>query len=116
MRQATERGWQYYEAAKQRTRETAQGAVEQAREYVDDAVQRVSDKMTDYREGGFEKIRADITTYTKREPVLALLIAAGVGILLGLLMRGSTVNVARQADDQAISTSVWRAYGGPTHA
>jgi ElaB/YqjD/DUF883 family membrane-anchored ribosome-binding protein len=105
MRQATERGRQYYEELKDRTRETARGAVQQTREYAEDAVQRASDKMTEYREGGFEKVMADVTTYTQRQPVPALLIAAGVGLLLGLLMRGSVADVARHAYDQAAGSS-----------
>jgi ElaB/YqjD/DUF883 family membrane-anchored ribosome-binding protein len=73
-------------------REYAQGAVEQTREYVqgakdyvEDAVNQARDKMTEYRDGGFEKIKHDLAGYTREQPMTALVIAAGAGLVLGWL-------------------------------
>jgi ElaB/YqjD/DUF883 family membrane-anchored ribosome-binding protein len=73
-------------------REYVQGAVQQtkdyvegARGYVEDAVQQARDKMTEYREGGVEKVRRDVVGYTREQPMAALLIAAGAGLVLGWL-------------------------------
>jgi ElaB/YqjD/DUF883 family membrane-anchored ribosome-binding protein len=70
-------------------REYAQGAVEQTREYVEGAVQQARDKVTDkvaeYREGGFEKVKHDLAGYTREQPMTALLIATGAGLVLGWL-------------------------------
>src|SRR5262245_14757761 len=73
-------------------REYVQGAVQQGREYVEgargyveDAVQQARDKMTEYREGGMDKVRRDVVGYTREQPMAALLIAAGAGLVLGWL-------------------------------
>lgn len=73
-------------------REYVQSAVDQtkdyvdgAREYIGDAVQQARDKMTEYREGGVEKMRHDLAGYTREQPMTALLIAAGAGLVLGWL-------------------------------
>jgi ElaB/YqjD/DUF883 family membrane-anchored ribosome-binding protein len=65
--------------------EYVQGAVQQTREYVEDTVQQARDKMTEYREGGVERVKQDIVHYTRQGPMMALLIAAAAGILLGWL-------------------------------
>lgn len=84
-------------------RDYVQGAVQQtkeyvgeAREYVGDAVQQARDKMTEYRqqardkmteyrEGGIERVKDDVVGYTREQPMTALLIAAGAGLVLGWL-------------------------------
>jgi ElaB/YqjD/DUF883 family membrane-anchored ribosome-binding protein len=73
-------------------KEYVQGAVEQtkeyvegAREYVEDAVQHARDKMSEYRDGGIEKVRHDVAGYTREQPITALLIAVGAGLVLGWL-------------------------------
>jgi ElaB/YqjD/DUF883 family membrane-anchored ribosome-binding protein len=73
-------------------REYVQSAVDQTKDYVEgarerlgDAVQQARDKMTEYREGGVEKMRRDLTGYTREQPMTALLIAAGAGLVLGWL-------------------------------
>jgi ElaB/YqjD/DUF883 family membrane-anchored ribosome-binding protein len=73
-------------------REYVQGAVQQtkdyvegARGYVEDTVQQARDKMTEYREGGMEKVRHDLVGYTREQQVTALLIAAAAGLVLGWL-------------------------------
>jgi ElaB/YqjD/DUF883 family membrane-anchored ribosome-binding protein len=73
-------------------KEYVQGAVKQTKEYVDEArdyvggaVQQARDKMSAYREGGVEKVKHDLVGYTREQPMTALLIAAGAGLLLGWL-------------------------------
>jgi ElaB/YqjD/DUF883 family membrane-anchored ribosome-binding protein len=72
---------EYVHGAVQQTKEYVEGA----REYVGDAVQQARDKMTEYREGGIEKMRHDVVGYTREQPMTALLIAAGAGLVLGWL-------------------------------
>lgn len=57
--------------------------VENAREYVGHTVQQARDKVDEYREGGFERVKGDVTSFTRRQPMTALLVAAGVGLALG---------------------------------
>ena len=85
-------GDQRYDEPKQAARtygseaqEHVQGAVQQTREYVEDTVQQARDKMAEYREGGVERVKQDMVHYTRQEPMIALLIAAVAGLLLGWL-------------------------------
>jgi ElaB/YqjD/DUF883 family membrane-anchored ribosome-binding protein len=71
----------YIQGAVQQTKEY----VESAREYVEDTVQQARDKMAEYREGGVEKVRHDLVGYTREQPMTALLLAAGAGLVLGWL-------------------------------
>lgn len=71
----------YVQGAVTQTKEYVEGA----RGYVEDAVQQARDKMTEYREGGMEKVRRDVVGYTRDQPMAALLIAAGAGLVLGWL-------------------------------
>jgi ElaB/YqjD/DUF883 family membrane-anchored ribosome-binding protein len=73
-------------------KEYVQGAVQQtkdyvagAREYVEDTVQQARDKMSEYSEGGIDRVKRDVTGYTREQPMTALLIAAGAGLVLGWL-------------------------------
>jgi ElaB/YqjD/DUF883 family membrane-anchored ribosome-binding protein len=73
-------------------KEYVQGAVRQtrdyiagAREYVGDTVHQARDKVGAYREGGLEKVKHDVAGYTREQPMVALLIAAGAGLVLGWL-------------------------------
>jgi ElaB/YqjD/DUF883 family membrane-anchored ribosome-binding protein len=72
---------EYVQGAAQQTKEY----VENARVYVGDAVQQARDKMAEYREGGVEKVRHDLVGYTREQPMTALLLAAGAGLVLGWL-------------------------------
>ena len=72
---------EYAQDAVEQTREYVQGA----REYVEDTVQQARDKVTEYREGGFEKVKHDLAGYTREQPMTALLIATGAGLVLGWL-------------------------------
>jgi ElaB/YqjD/DUF883 family membrane-anchored ribosome-binding protein len=64
---------------------TARNQATEAAEYVQGAMQQTREKVAEYREGGFDKIRDDAVAYTRRDPVSALLIAAGVGLVIGWL-------------------------------
>jgi ElaB/YqjD/DUF883 family membrane-anchored ribosome-binding protein len=64
---------------------SAREQAEHAAGYVQDAVQQTRDKVAEYAEGGFERVRDDVVSYTRQQPVNALLVAAGIGLLLGWL-------------------------------
>jgi ElaB/YqjD/DUF883 family membrane-anchored ribosome-binding protein len=63
--------------------------VQQTREYVEGAMQHTRDKMTEYRQGGMDRVQRDLASYTREQPVTALLIAAGAGLVLGWLSAAS---------------------------
>jgi ElaB/YqjD/DUF883 family membrane-anchored ribosome-binding protein len=72
---------EYVHGAMQQTKEYVEGA----REYLGDAVQQARDTMSEYGEGGIKKVRHDVAGYTREQPMTALLIAAGAGLVLGWL-------------------------------
>jgi ElaB/YqjD/DUF883 family membrane-anchored ribosome-binding protein len=72
---------EYVQGAVQQTKEY----VEEAREYIGDAVQQARDKVSEYRDGGVERMRHDVVGYTREQPMTALLIAAGAGLVVGWL-------------------------------
>lgn len=72
---------EYAQEAVDQTREYVQGA----RDYVEGAVQQARDKAMEYRQGGFEKVKHDVAGYTREQPMTALLIATGAGLVLGWL-------------------------------
>jgi ElaB/YqjD/DUF883 family membrane-anchored ribosome-binding protein len=65
----------------------AEQAFERAGVVVKDAVDKTREKVAEYREKGFEQISQDVAEYTRSQPVPALLMAAGVGLALGMLLR-----------------------------
>jgi ElaB/YqjD/DUF883 family membrane-anchored ribosome-binding protein len=54
--------------------------VEQVGAYVKEKV------MTAYSDGGIEQVSQDIAEYTREQPLMALLIASGVGFVVGVLL------------------------------
>src|SRR5262245_46085796 len=87
---------QHIDAAKQGAKDYAseakdyiQGAVHQTRAHVEGTVQQARDKVTEYRDGGFEKMKDDVAWYTREQPMTALLIAAGAGLVVGWLSAAS---------------------------
>ena len=72
---------EYVQGAVQHTKEYVEGA----RDYVEGAVQQARDKMSAYREGGVDRVKNDLVGYTREQPMTALLIAAGAGLVLGWL-------------------------------
>ena len=72
---------EYVQGAVQHTKEYVDGA----RDYVEGAVQQARDKMSAFREGGMDRVKHDVLGYTREQPMTALLIAAGAGLVLGWL-------------------------------
>jgi len=64
---------------------TARAGVEQATEYVQGAIEQTRGKMAEYRDEGFARLKDDVISYTREQPMTALLIAAGTGLLIGWL-------------------------------
>ena len=60
--------------------------LERAGGLVKDAIDKTREKVAEYRERGMEKVTQEVTAYTRNQPVPALLIAAGVGMVLGMLL------------------------------
>ena len=60
--------------------------LERAGAFVKDAVEKTRQKVAEYRERGVEKVTQEVTEYTRSQPVPALLIAAGIGMVLGVLL------------------------------
>ncbi|MGH7321555.1 MAG: hypothetical protein ACRELA_18295 [Candidatus Rokuibacteriota bacterium] len=65
--------------------DTARESVEQAGRYLQSAMEQTRDKVAQYRDQGFDKVKDDAVSYTRQQPVTALLIAAGAGLMLGWL-------------------------------
>jgi ElaB/YqjD/DUF883 family membrane-anchored ribosome-binding protein len=59
----------------------------QAKDYVADKVQVVGDKLKDLQNADLGQIADNAKDYARRNPGQAILISAGVGLLLGLLVR-----------------------------
>jgi ElaB/YqjD/DUF883 family membrane-anchored ribosome-binding protein len=74
----------YVQGVAQQTKDYVEGA----REYLGDAVQQAREKVTEFRDGGMDKVRHDVVVYTREQPMTALLIAAGAGLVLGWLSAG----------------------------
>lgn len=62
------------------------GRSERARAYVKDAFDKTQEKVASYREGGIERASQDIVAYVRSQPKTALLIASGVGLVVGMLL------------------------------
>jgi ElaB/YqjD/DUF883 family membrane-anchored ribosome-binding protein len=61
----------------------------QAKDYVSDKVSVVGDKIKDLGNADLGELAENAKEYARRNPGQALLISAGVGLLLGLVLRGS---------------------------
>ena len=68
-----------------RTTEYVQDGINQAREYAEEAVKRARGTITEFRRRGERTVRQDVPTYVREQPMTALLIAAGIGLLVGWL-------------------------------
>lgn len=60
--------------------------LERASGFVNDAVDKAREKVAEYRERGMEQVTQEVAEYTRSRPVPALLIAAGVGMVFGVLL------------------------------
>ena len=63
-------------------------AANQAKHYVSDKVSVVGDKLKDLQNADLGELAENAKTYARQKPGQALLISAGVGLLLGLILRG----------------------------
>ena len=60
----------------------------QAKDYVSDKVHVVGDKLKDLQNADLNELANNAKDYARKNPGQALLISAGVGLLLGLVLRG----------------------------
>ncbi|HEU5460547.1 MAG TPA: hypothetical protein VFU83_08625 [Pyrinomonadaceae bacterium] len=63
-------------------------AATHAKEYVSDKVSVVGDKIKDLQNADLGELAENAKNYARQKPGQALLISAGVGLLLGLILRG----------------------------
>ena len=63
-------------------------AAVQAKDYVADKVSVVSDKFKELQNADLGELAENAKEYARQKPGQALLISAGVGLLLGLIIRG----------------------------
>lgn len=59
-----------------------------AKDYVSDKVSVVGDKIKDLQNADIGELAENAKDYARKNPGQALLISAGVGLLLGLILRG----------------------------
>jgi ElaB/YqjD/DUF883 family membrane-anchored ribosome-binding protein len=60
----------------------------QAKDFVGDKVGVVSDKIKELKEVNFSELAENAKDYARQKPGQAILISAGLGLLLGLILRG----------------------------
>jgi ElaB/YqjD/DUF883 family membrane-anchored ribosome-binding protein len=60
----------------------------QAKDYVSDKVSVVGDKIKDLQNADLGELAENAKDYARKNPGQALLISAGVGLLLGMFLRG----------------------------
>jgi len=60
----------------------------QAKDYVSDKVSVVGDKIKDLQNADLGELAENAKDYARRKPGQALLISAGIGLLLGIILRG----------------------------
>lgn len=63
-------------------------AATHAKDFVSDKVSVVSDKIKDLQNADLGELAENAKSYARQKPGQALLISAGVGLLLGLIIRG----------------------------
>ena len=66
--------------------QSAREGLGQAGEYLNDTVQKTQQAVSRYRDGGVDQVKQDVVDYTRQQPMTALMIATGAGLLLGMLM------------------------------
>ena len=60
--------------------------LEQASVFVKDAVDKTREKIAEYRDRGMDQLPQEVVEYARSQPATALLIATGVGMVLGMLL------------------------------
>jgi ElaB/YqjD/DUF883 family membrane-anchored ribosome-binding protein len=63
--------------------ESVTEAAERTSAYAGEAFDQAKSKAAEYRNAGWSRIQEDVSEYTRTQPVAALAIAAGLGLLLG---------------------------------
>lgn len=63
-------------------------AANYAKDFVSDKVSVVGDKLKDLQNADLGELAENAKSYARQKPGQALLISAGVGLLLGLIIRG----------------------------
>lgn len=63
-------------------------AATQAKDFVADKVSVVGDKLKDLQNADLGELAENAKDYARRKPGQALLISAGIGLILGLIVRG----------------------------
>jgi ElaB/YqjD/DUF883 family membrane-anchored ribosome-binding protein len=66
--------------------ETVKAGLDRAGALAKDAADKTRDTLADYLDGGVEQLSEDIVKYVRSQPTTALLIATGVGLLVGMLV------------------------------
>ena len=66
--------------------ETVKAGLDRAGALAKDAADKTRDTLAGYREGGVEQALGDLAEYVQSQPISALLVAAGVGLFLGVLL------------------------------
>jgi len=79
---------QTYDQTAQNYGQKISDAANQAKEYVTDKVAVVGDKIKELQNMDVKELANNATDYARKNPGQAILISAGVGLLLGLLIRG----------------------------
>jgi ElaB/YqjD/DUF883 family membrane-anchored ribosome-binding protein len=65
---------------------SARQGLEQAGEYLNETVSKTQQAVARYTDGGVDQVKQDVVEYTRKQPMTALLIATGAGLVLGMLM------------------------------
>lgn len=67
--------------------QAAREGLDQAGSYAQDAIDKTREKIAEYGDAGFEQVKNDVIKYTREQPMTALLVAVGAGLLVGMLTR-----------------------------
>ena len=74
------------ESQDQTTGSGVQAGFERAGAIMKDVAEGARDTVASYREGGIAQVSDDVLEYVRRQPLSALLIATGVGLLVGMIL------------------------------
>ena len=66
--------------------ETVKAGLDRAGALAKDAADKTRDTLADYLDGRVEQLSDDIAKYVRSQPMTALLIGAGVGLFVGMML------------------------------
>jgi len=66
------------------TLKTVREGLDAVGSYVSDTMETAQRRMVEFRDHGFDRVKDDVVKYTKEQPTNALIVAAGLGLLLGI--------------------------------